>query len=64
MTFVCTSDHLHPYECDGPGKCVHCDREYRLEENWKHEEREHDPATCTLCDPTYDFMPNPQWKGV
>ena len=24
--FSCTSEDLHPYECDGPGKCRHCDR--------------------------------------
>ncbi len=47
-----TASNFHPYECDGPGKCVHCDRE---------EEREHDPATCSLCDPGYDHMPNQAW---
>ena len=47
--FYCTTDHMHPYECDGPGKCVHCDREYRLEVNHLEQEREHDPATCELC---------------
>ena len=24
--FICTSSDFHPYECDGKGKCVHCDR--------------------------------------
>ncbi len=28
--FVCTSEDMHPYECDGPGKCRYCDAE-RLE---------------------------------
>jgi hypothetical protein len=23
---VCRTEDMHPYECDGPGKCVHCDR--------------------------------------
>jgi hypothetical protein len=23
---ICTADDFHPYECDGRGKCVHCDR--------------------------------------
>ena len=24
--FICTSQDMHPYECDGKGKCPHCDR--------------------------------------
>ncbi len=55
--------NFHPYECDGAGKCVHCDREYRLEVNSLEQEREHNPATCALCDPSYDGMPNPVWRG-
>ena len=45
-----TAENFHPYECDGPGKCRHCDR---------RQVDAHDPATCALCDPAYDFMPNP-----
>ena len=43
------ASNFHPYECDGPGKCVHCDRLYVT--------GEHDPATCALCDPAYDYGP-------
>ena len=43
------SCNFHPYECDGPGKCVHCDRAFT---------DAHDPATCALCDPEYDGSPN------
>ena len=35
------AENFHPYECDGPGKCRHCDR---------REEPNHDPKTCALCD--------------
>lgn len=45
---VCTSESMHPFECDGAGKCKHCDR--RLTES-------HDPRTCALCDPEYDMGP-------
>lgn len=38
--FVCMTDDMHPYECDGPGKCLHCDRE---------DNDRHDPITCALC---------------
>jgi hypothetical protein len=37
----CRAEDFHPWECDGPGQCRHCDR--RLEEH-------HDPETCALCD--------------
>lgn len=40
MTFACVSEDFHPYECDGPGACRHCDR--TLEEH-------HDPQMCELC---------------
>ena len=53
--FVEVSENFHPYECDGPSKCIHCDRGKR---------GEHDPATCALCDPEYDYAPNPHWKGA
>ena len=38
--FACALDDLHPFACDGPGKCVHCDR---------RETPGHDPEACTLC---------------
>lgn len=40
---------MHPYECNGAGKCVHHDR---------RKTETHNPATCALCDPDYDFQPN------
>lgn len=46
------ASNFHPYECDGPGKCVHCDR--------SRSDR-HDPSTCALCDPAYDMQPNRYW---
>lgn len=46
--FVDPSSNLHPYECDGPGSCVHCERRVMLS---------HDPSTCALCDPEYDGGP-------
>lgn len=39
--FIDTSSDLHPYECDGPGKCVHCDQRPTYD---------HDPNNCALCD--------------
>lgn len=47
--FACSPAELHPYECDGPGRCEHCDRRATAA---------HDPATCALCDPAYDGAPN------
>jgi hypothetical protein len=38
--FQCTSDDMHPYECNGRGKCIHCD---------KVEDEEHNTKTCELC---------------
>ena len=46
--FVCASDSMHPYECGGG--CLHCKRQVT---------DTHDPATCALCDPAYDFLDNP-----
>lgn len=42
-------------DCDGVfgGRCEHCERA-KIEG--------HDPATCALCDPDYDYMENPYWK--
>mgnify|MGYP000444780375 CR=1 FL=1 len=39
--FYDPSSNLHPYECDGPGECIHCDQETTSK---------HDPNTCALCD--------------
>ena len=39
-TFYDTPDHFHPYECNGPGHCIHCDR--LVTPN-------HDPGHCALC---------------
>lgn len=39
-TFICRNEDMHPYECDGPGACKHCDR---------IRDDEHDPKTCALC---------------
>lgn len=44
--FLDPASNFHPYECDGPGKCVHCDRV---------QSETHDPATCMLCQ--YDGAP-------
>ena len=57
--FLDTPENLHPYECNGPGQCMHCDR--RFDEDIHM--REHDPATCSLCDPDYDGQPNPHWQA-
>jgi len=38
--FFCTAEDMHPYNCDGEGKCIHCDRR-RTED--------HDPDKCALC---------------
>lgn len=38
--FICTSEDMHPYECDGPTKCIHCD---------KKKFKGHDPKKCALC---------------
>lgn len=74
--FLDTASNFHPFECDGPGKCVHCDRRTTYVGvaegfRWTHTFRptpnavkdwtvEHDPVTCALCDPEYDGMPNEQ----
>jgi hypothetical protein len=40
-TFIDTSDDFHPYECNGPGHCIHCDRART---------GDHTPETCALCE--------------
>jgi hypothetical protein len=42
LIFIDESSNFHPYECDGPGKCIHCDRTVSTT---------HEPATCALCQP-------------
>lgn len=46
--FLDPSSNFHPYECDGPGNCIHCDRRTTTD---------HAPASCALCDPEYDATP-------
>lgn len=41
VVFLDTSENFHPYECDGPGKCEHCDRQVK---------EHHSPDKCALCD--------------
>lgn len=48
---LCSTEDMHPYEC--PTGCRHCHRA---------EGEGHDPATCALCDPDYDGIPNPHRK--
>jgi hypothetical protein len=50
VAYVDTAENFHPYECDGPGSCRHCDR---------RTDPSHNPAVCALCDPDYDMQPNP-----
>lgn len=38
--YICTPEDYHPYECDGKGKCCHCD---------KLKTDKHNPETCVLC---------------
>jgi hypothetical protein len=42
LIFTDESSNFHPYECDGPGNCIHCDRLVS---------DTHEPATCALCQP-------------
>jgi hypothetical protein len=58
MSIICTSEDMHPMNCDGPGKCRHCDRlviVHTTDEGTSH--YEHHPADCALCDPAYDGGP-------
>lgn len=41
----CSAEDMHPYECDGLGHCIHCD---------KGKNERHNPETCALCDSSYD----------
>lgn len=67
--FFDTSSNMHPYECDGPGRCVHCDRRivtYTFGESETHltGHYQHHPADCALCDPDYDGQPNEHRKDT
>jgi hypothetical protein len=65
----CTSEDMHPYECDGVGRCCHCDRRMVFEGSGPQRHHAvdmiedatrklvHDPASCSLCDPAYDHGP-------
>lgn len=59
--FMDASSNLHPHECDGHGKCIHCDRSTIYISGASA--IAHSPATCALCDPGYDGQPNKHWKG-
>ena len=37
---ICTASSMHPYNCNGPGKCIHCD---------EVPSESHAPKTCALC---------------
>lgn len=43
---VCTGHDMHPYNCDGPGKCIHCDAKLVRASKTR---RGHNPARCWLC---------------
>lgn len=43
--FYDTASNFHPFECDGPGKCIHHDREMGVTHL-----PEHDEGTCRICD--------------
>ena len=55
MIHLCTSEDMHPYECDGPGKCIHCDRLQRT--SLMTGDILHDPATCALVIPSTTSSP-------
>lgn len=38
--YICGPNSFHPYECQGPKKCPHCD---------KVKFDGHDPDNCALC---------------
>jgi hypothetical protein len=53
--FLDTASNFHPYECDGPGHCIHCDR--LVSET-------HDPGSCALCETTLWFQADDQEVDV
>lgn len=59
--FYDTSSNFHPFECDVPGKCVHCDRRItyvgraegkQTPNSVRDWQIEHDPEKCALCEET------------
>jgi len=38
--YLCFADDMHPYNCLGKGKCIHCD---------KKTTQYHNPLKCVLC---------------
>lgn len=59
--FFDPSSNFHPYECDGPGRCIHCDRKIIAAGGSRGGPYSHHPADCMLCDPAYDGQPNQHW---
>lgn len=53
--FVDPSSNLHPYECDGPGHCIHCDGT---------ETATHNPHDCALCSEGESVTVIPQAQGA
>lgn len=43
--FFDNTSNFHPYECNGEGQCIHCDRTVL---------QNHNPETCELCKETED----------
>jgi hypothetical protein len=37
---LCTSDDMHPWECNHDKTCIHCA---------KRKTKDHDPKKCALC---------------
>ena len=62
--FLDVAANFHPYDCDGPGKCIHCDRLHVPHPKFPKPLYSHDPANCELCDPEYDHLPNTYWDQV
>lgn len=40
QVFFDMASNFHPFDCDGPDECVHCDRAVT---------DQHDPETCSFC---------------
>ena len=54
--FLDGASNFHPYECNGPGHCIHCDRVVTPN---------HDPERCALCADTLWFQsPEEDEMGV
>ena len=44
--FVCVAENMHPYNCNGPRRCVHCDRK-----TTEH----HKVSRCEFCRGDYNL---------